>query len=65
LRATWTFVDFYGIKRIAGQEWLVTVELTSSHIIDVYEELIGAVRITVLNSDEFCYIQDPLDKESG
>jgi len=49
LRATWTFVDIYGVKRNAGQEWLVTVELTSSHILDVYEELIGPVRMTILN----------------
>lgn len=65
LRATQTFTDIYGIVRNAGREWLVTLELSSSHILDVYEQLIGPVRITILNAEEFCYIQDPLNLETG
>jgi len=31
----------------------------------VYEVLVGPVKITVLSADEYCYIQDPFDSESG
>lgn len=65
LRATQTFKDFYGITRNAGSEWLITEDVSSTHILDIYEQLVGPVRITVLNADEFCYIQDPLDPKTG
>jgi len=43
--------------------WLVTSELSSSHIIDVHETFLQKVDITILKEDEFCYILNPLDKE--
>jgi len=40
LEAKQTFVDVYGVERKAGEQWLVTNEMSSTHIIDVYEEFI-------------------------
>ena len=65
LKATQTFKDIYGITRNAGQEWLITNEISSSHILDIYETLVGPVKMTVLKEDEFCYIQDPFDPTTG
>ncbi|CAG9320428.1 unnamed protein product [Blepharisma stoltei] len=65
VRATRAFIDVYGIKRKAGEEWLVTSEMSPLHIIDVYEEFIGDVKITVLDKNQYCVVLDPFDKELG
>lgn len=62
LKAKQTFEDFYGIKRNAGELWLITNEHTSSHIVDVYEEYMETRLITILRDDEFCYIRNPKDE---
>lgn len=36
-----SFTDVYGIKRKAGDQWLVTTELAHTHIKDVYETIQG------------------------
>jgi major vault protein len=43
LKATKTFIDFYGIERKAGEEYLITLERTSFHIVDIYEEFVKIV----------------------
>ena len=40
LRAAKNMKDFYGVKRPAGSEWLVTNELANSHILDVNEKFV-------------------------
>jgi major vault protein len=62
LRATKTFVDVFGTKRKAGEEWLVTLDDAETHIADVYEELVGEVRITTLSNRQYTVVLDPLDK---
>ena len=59
LRATKTFVDVYGKKRKAGEEWLVTLENGETHIVDVYEEVVGEVRITTLTNRQYVIVLDP------
>eukprot|EP01022_Parablepharisma_sp_SALTPOND_P019222 TRINITY_DN324_c0_g1_i2.p2 TRINITY_DN324_c0_g1~~TRINITY_DN324_c0_g1_i2.p2 ORF type:complete len:830 (+),score=104.58 TRINITY_DN324_c0_g1_i2:3705-6194(+) len=59
LTATRTFTDFYGEKRKAGEEWLITKDITSVHICDVYEKVVSEVSITVLCTDEYCYLLNP------
>jgi major vault protein len=61
LAATKTFVDFYGKERKAGEEWLVTKEMTSTHIYDVYERLVNEVNPIVLNVNEYCYVLNPVE----
>lgn len=51
LRATANFRDIYEIKRQAGEEWLVTKEMAEVHIRDVYEDIVGEVKLTTLNKN--------------
>jgi len=53
------FTDFYGVKRKAGDEWLITKDLTESHIKDVHEKIKGIVHITTLNSSEYAIVENP------
>jgi major vault protein len=59
LRASKTFTDVLGRKRKAGEEWLVTLADAETHITDVYEEVVGEVRITTLNNRQYCVVLDP------
>lgn len=49
MRANQKYKDVYGIERKAGEEWLVTFEKATYHILDVSEELVKTVPLTVLN----------------
>jgi len=60
LRATKTFKDAFGRRRLAGAEWLVTFDDAETHLPDVYEEVVGEVRITTLNNRQYCVVLDPL-----
>jgi len=59
LRATKTFVDVFGKTRKAGEEWLVTLKDAETHIPDVYEQLVGEVKITSLTNRQYCVVLDP------
>jgi len=61
LTATRTFTDVYGVTRKAGEEWLVTKDMGSVHICDVYEKIVQQVDITVLKNNEYCYLLNPLE----
>eukprot|EP01112_Ceratiomyxa_fruticulosa_P014610 TRINITY_DN4201_c0_g1_i10.p1 TRINITY_DN4201_c0_g1~~TRINITY_DN4201_c0_g1_i10.p1 ORF type:complete len:861 (+),score=267.74 TRINITY_DN4201_c0_g1_i10:942-3524(+) len=60
LLATRTFVDVFGRKRKAGEEWLVTLRDADTHIPDVYEEVKGIVNATVLSNRQYCVVVDPV-----
>ncbi len=61
LRADFDFKDFYGNERKAGEEWLITSEISNSHIVDIFEELINIQSKIVLKNDEYCIICNPFD----
>ncbi|OUL21177.1 colicin uptake protein [Nostoc sp. T09] len=61
LRAQRTFNDVFGRQRKAGDEWLVTFEDAEIHIPDVYEVVVGEVKITVLGDREWCIVVNPID----
>jgi len=64
LRATMTFTDVYGIKRASGEEWLITINDASTHIPDVYEDVVnGNVTITTLTNRQYCVVCDPVGKD--
>lgn len=63
LRAARAFTDVYDIKRNAGEEWLINSEQSSVHIIDVYEEFVQDVKITVLAKNQYCIVLDPWDEK--
>ncbi|OMJ66916.1 hypothetical protein SteCoe_36083 [Stentor coeruleus] len=63
LRAIKNFTDVYKKTRKAGEEWLLTIKETDTHIPDVYEQLVGTVNVVVLNNRQYCYILDPVGDE--
>ncbi|XP_048187996.1 major vault protein [Perognathus longimembris pacificus] len=60
LRARQNFLDFRGVGRRTGEEWLVTVKDTAAHVPDVYEEMLGVVPITTLGPQHYCVVLDPI-----
>jgi len=64
LRALASFTDVYKIKRRAGAEWLVTIDMAETHICEVHEELVNLVNLTTLTHRQFCMVADPID-DSG
>jgi len=60
IRAAKTFNDVFTKKRKAGEEWLVTLNDCETHIPDVYEEVVGEVRITTLTNRQYCVVLDPI-----
>ena len=60
LRALKPYTDVYAHQRQPGEEWLVTKNMSDSHIPDVNEEVVAIVPATVLNSRQFCFIMHPV-----
>lgn len=60
LRALRTFKDVYGVQRKAGEEWLVTADITETHVQDVHEAIVGTVHIITLTNRQYCVILDPV-----
>ncbi|XP_012867148.1 PREDICTED: major vault protein [Dipodomys ordii] len=60
LRARQSFLDFRGVARRTGEEWLVMVKDTAAHVPDVNEEMLGVVPITTLGPQHYCVILDPV-----
>jgi len=61
LRAQHRFTDAYGNIRPAGTEWLITSDITTSHIPHVLETVVGTVPITTVNKREWVVIQNPVE----
>lgn len=61
MRSLKTFKDDFGVVRKNGEEWLITVTDTETHIPNVYEEVVGVVNITTLTNRQYCVILDPVD----
>ncbi|XP_001368214.2 major vault protein [Monodelphis domestica] len=60
LRALQNFRDVRGVPRHTGEEWLVTQADAEAHVPDVYEEVLGIVKITTLGPRNYCVIVDPV-----
>lgn len=63
LSATRSFVDDYKVERKSGEEWLITLKDTETHIPSVYEEVIGVVPITTLTNREYAIVVDPVGED--
>jgi major vault protein len=59
LRATRTFVDVFKKERKAGEEWLVNFQEAETHMPDVYEQVIGEVKITTLSNRQYAVVLNP------
>ena len=64
LRANFDYTDVYGVDRRAGEDWLITNEISNTHIVDVFEDFIQNFKRIVLNTDEYCMICNPYDKKT-
>lgn len=64
IRALSDFTDIYGIKRKAGEDWLVTSTLAQLHIPDVYEVVVGEVQAITLSNRQYCVVLDPYDEKT-
>lgn len=60
LKALKTFTDVYNIERRAGEQWLVTNDMSDAHICDVYEEKMKEVQLITLSSRQYAVIEDPV-----
>jgi len=60
MKASCDYIDVYDKKRLAGEEWLITLQDADMHITDVNEILVKKVPITVLSSREYCNIVNPM-----
>ena len=63
LRAIRTFTDDFNKKRLNGEEWLITLNDTETHIPNVYEEVVGVVNVTTLNSRQYTVLIDPIGSD--
>ncbi|XP_078599449.1 major vault protein-like isoform X3 [Branchiostoma floridae x Branchiostoma japonicum] len=63
MRALRTFKDFKNQTRKSGEEWLITMQDTETHIPDVYEEVVGVINITTLSNREYAVIVDPVGED--
>jgi major vault protein len=59
MRSLRTFTDDFGKKRLNGEEWLIKMSDTETHIPGVYEEVVGVVDVTTLNTRQYLVIIDP------
>lgn len=64
MRCLRTFKDDFGVVRKNGEEWLIKMSDTETHIPNVYEEVVCVVDITTLTNRQYCVILDPAD-DSG
>lgn len=65
VRALQNFTDVYKKERKAGEEYLITEDISPYHILDVNEMFVKTTDITVLNKNEFCLLQNPIDEKTG
>ena len=61
MRCLRTFTDDFHVSRKNGEEWLIKMTDTETHIPSVYEEVVGVVDITTLTNRHYCVILDPVD----
>nr|XP_040576703.1 major vault protein-like [Lepeophtheirus salmonis] len=59
VKANASFKDTFGVERKNGDQYLITLEDTSSFIPDVQEEILGTVEATILDSRHYCTILNP------
>jgi major vault protein len=62
LRASKYYVDIYGKEHRAGDEWLITPDKSTWHIIDIYEQYVTVSIMKVINKDQYAVILNPVDE---
>lgn len=49
--------------RKAGEEWLITPNIAEFHILDIYEQFVAEVNVTILNENQYTRVLDPVDEK--
>nr|XP_022293947.1 major vault protein-like [Crassostrea virginica] len=62
LLASQTLVDSRGIKRLAGEQWLLTGAETDHYFPEIGVEVVSKETIKVLSKGQYCVIKDVVDK---
>jgi len=60
LRAIKAFKDVYGKEHKAGEEWILTPDKTSWHILDIFEEQVQLLNMIILSKDQYAVILNPI-----
>lgn len=63
LRALRNFTDVYGKARKAGEQWMITHKMSSTHIPDVNEVITATVNAIILSKNQYCIVKDPVGDE--
>lgn len=61
LKAKSEYTDFYGNKRKAGDNWLITKNLSMIHFLDAYETFVAEIDMTIVQDREFCIVNNPVE----
>lgn len=59
------FTDVYEKERKAGESWLITNKMASTHILDVYEKMEKKVSVIILKKNQYAVILDPFDEKEN
>jgi major vault protein len=65
LEATRTAKDVFGKLRKAGEQWLVTNKDAATHIPDVFETVLGEVKVTTLSNRQYTVVVNPVDPKNN
>eukprot|EP00340_Litonotus_pictus_P001577 CAMPEP_0170529682 /NCGR_PEP_ID=MMETSP0209-20121228/27797_1 /TAXON_ID=665100 ORGANISM="Litonotus pictus, Strain P1" /NCGR_SAMPLE_ID=MMETSP0209 /ASSEMBLY_ACC=CAM_ASM_000301 /LENGTH=780 /DNA_ID=CAMNT_0010821943 /DNA_START=151 /DNA_END=2493 /DNA_ORIENTATION=+ len=65
LQALKSFTDCYGNKHKAGDEWLITPNISSWHVLDIYEKKIKILDLTILTKEDYAILLNPIDSKTG
>lgn len=64
LLGLYDFTDDLGIKRKAGEEWILTSQDCKSHIVDIFERNCGIENRIILGPNDYCIITNPYDPKT-
>ncbi|KAK3701446.1 hypothetical protein RRG08_015866 [Elysia crispata] len=63
LRATMTLTDVMGSQRHAGEEWLLTSDMTPEYLGQVGVDVVKVVKLTVVKKGQYAVILNPVDEK--
>lgn len=65
IRALKSYTDYYGNPHKAGDEWLIQPSQSTWHVLDIYEEQVKVVDLTILTKEDFVILVNPIDAKTG
>ena len=65
LTAIKSFTDCYGNPHRAGDEWIITPQQSTWHVLDIYEKKVKTVQMTILTKEDYAVVLNPVDETTG